>query len=258
MEAPTLTKVDVYFVAQSHSSRSYWSALMKAKSREKALARISKSSPEGMVAEGIREVLGLLKTPCLVGLYANVVIPADSAFEPHQVEWHGERSDHQKAHFDRVGILAQLLFTLTDLLPEIVYLIPVAVRNCWTVFVITESDHVEVISDIDTSTDRERRLHLLAVTNGLSVAPSPPQLPICICTDSEYILTGQYGLPGWSRTWHTKHGEPLQNADLWQIVWEHYQRRKILWQELPREQADLCKAYAKLTFEQHQSKKQDL
>ena len=234
MEALPLTKVDIYFVAQNYSGRSYWSALMKARSREKALARTSNLTLEETASQGIKEVVGLLKTPCLVGLYADTVIPADSTFEPHTVEWHGERDDYQRPHFERVNVVAKFLFTLTDLSPDIAYLIPVAVQNCWTAFVVTENEHVEVVSGIENATDKERRLHLMAVTNGLSIVPSLPPPPICIRTDSEYVLTGEYGLRGWSRNWHTKHGEPLQNADLWQIVWEQHQKRPMLWQRLPR------------------------
>lgn len=256
MEASPRTKIDIYFVAQNYSGRSYWSALMKTQSREKALARISNLPLEETVTQGMKEVIGLLKTPCLVGLYADAVIPADSTFEPHKVEWHHERDNYQKPHFEKVNVLAKFLFTLIGLVSDIAYVIPVAVQNCWTSFVVTANERIEVVSGIDNSTDKERRLHLMAVTNGLSIVPSLPPLPICIYTDSEYVLTGEHGLRGWSRNWHTKHGEPLQNADLWQIVWERYQKCPMLWQRLPQEQADLCKSYAKLILEQHGIRKQ--
>ena len=213
METTPLTKVDLYFATQSYSNLSCWSALMKSRTREKSLARISKLPPEEMAAEGIKEVIGFLETSCLVGLYTNSIIPAGSSFEPYKVEWHEERNDNQKVHFDRVSIVAKFLLTLAGLSPEITYLIPVVVRNCWTAFVVTGNEYVEVVSGINNSTDKERRLHLLAVTKGLLVAPKPPR-PICIYTDSEYVLTGQHGLPGWSRTWRTKQGQPLQNFTL--------------------------------------------
>jgi len=253
MTPPSFAKVDIYLTVQNQPGRGYWAALIKSRSREKALARISQLPSEQLASQGLGEVIGFLKATCYIRLYVNAPIPFSFNFGPHQVQWFGERTDEQKPYFERINCLARILLALMPLSSDnmrTVHILTTAVEGCWTSLLFTDGERLEAISGVESTKDN--RLHLLTVSNGLESAPPPP-LPVCIYSNSEYVHIGQNGLPGWSKHWRTKHGEPLQNADLWKIVWKHCGQRPLLWKRLSQEQTTLCYALAKMTLEQRRS-----
>lgn len=74
------------------------------------------------------------------------------------------------------------------------------------------------------------RMELLAVIHGLEALKRP--MPVCIYTDSEYVLKGAtQWLAGWKqRSWKTAGKQPVKNVDLWQRLETALLQHQVQWE----------------------------
>lgn len=73
------------------------------------------------------------------------------------------------------------------------------------------------------------RMEMQAAIMGLLSIPEGRE--VTVYSDSELVVKGMTEwAPAWRlRTWRRADGKPVDNADLWQILWEVASRRRVTW-----------------------------
>jgi ribonuclease HI len=76
------------------------------------------------------------------------------------------------------------------------------------------------------------RMEMMAAIKALQSVPENSELEMQ--TDSEYLMKGiTIWIKNWQKNnWRTKNKKAVLNKDLWQVLWEEIQKRKVEWKKV--------------------------
>jgi ribonuclease HI len=247
-----------------------WAALLRFGDHEKELTGANPDTTNNrMELQAVIAALDALKRPCRVRLHTDSEYvqkgvtewmarwkakgwkkvanrdlweALDASQQRHQIEWEwvrGHAGDPLNERVDRlaVSMIPRSTLPLDD--PDATHLFTGV--SClgtdgpggWAV-IVRSGEATQSLSGYEAHTSANR-LQLLAAAEGLKA--SPAEALIHLYTPSDYVVNGaQFSLLIWAtHHWRKKHGEPVRNKDLWEMILAALQTRRVIWHSLKSE-----------------------